>query len=275
MARIFCCNYLNEVDELIKENIVDVDYVKFPSINTDQNAFEKALKIKPVIFHGFAPFDSKIADNKLIDNFSIEKFREILNKTNASYMSGHITAMKSDYPEYVNDDEEYKKVILQNAIKNVNFLKENLDIPIALENIVYSPDGQFIKCVTDTDFISNLIYDTDSYFLFDTSHARVAAYFRNMSFEKYLEGLPLDRLYEVHLSGTIMDEGMGLTAPHTKMNQEDYELLEYLLKNTPVKVITLEYGPVGIATYDAVNPKIKQEFIEQILRIKEIIKKYE
>jgi uncharacterized protein (UPF0276 family) len=112
-------------------------------------------------------------------------------------------------------------------------------------------------------------------FLFDTSHARNAAYNRNMDFQTYIKGLPLDRLYEVHLSGTMMDENIGIVAHHTKMNEEDYEFLKYLLKNTPVKVITLEYGPLKDTNYSCVNPKVKQEFYEQIIRVKEIMKEFD
>lgn len=276
MSRVFCCNYLYELDELIREGKVDVDYVKFPSINTNSQAFERALELKPVIFHGFAPADGNLASPDFIDNINLEDFKSVLKKTNAFYISGHITAIQKDYPDYEIDNQEHKRVIFQNAAKNIQYLKKNFDMTIAIENTVFEPkECEIIKCVTDTDFISSLVYDCNVNFLFDTSHARQSAYNRNMDFKKYLEGLPLDRLFEVHLSGTIMDEVKGLTAPHTKMNQEDYEMLEYLLKNTPVKVITLEYGPLGVAKYDYINPKIKQEFYEQIVRIKEIMEKYE
>lgn len=275
MNRVFCCNYISELDELLKEGAVEVDYVKFPSINTDRNALKRALEIRPVILHGFVPMDGNLGDNNFINSFDLVSFGNDLKLTITPYISGHITATTDHYPDYTSDNEQkYKEIILNNTINNIKFLKQNFSLPLAVENTIYTPEMNILKCVTDTDFICKTVYDTDSYFLFDTSHARVSAYYRNMNFDEYFSKLPMDRIYEVHLSGTIESDDENLLAPHTKMNEEDYNLLEYLLKHTSVKVITLEYGPLDEATYDFVNPRIKQELYEQIIKVQAIMKRY-
>lgn len=275
MSIIFSCNYLKELEELILENKVDVDFIKYPSLKVDDKALERALKLRPVLFHGFAPCDYYMCSREFIKRLDVEHIRNMLKRTGSTYVSAHIGATLKQFPEFSIDDIEgsYEK-LFNIAVQNIEYVKSNFNMPFAIENTVYSPkEIDIIKTVTEPRFINDLIRKTDTYFLFDTSHARQSAYNRGMSFEHYISGLPLDKLYEVHLSGITM-EGDQIRARHTKMNDEDYKLLEYLLENTPVKVVTLEYGPMKSAKYEESNPIFKEELYEQITRVKEIIDKY-
>jgi len=61
-----------------------------------------------------------------------------------------------------------------------------------------------------------------------------------VDFETYLYGLPIDKVYEIHINGWIETESDIMA--HTKINELGYRTLNKLLKECSPKMITLEYG---------------------------------
>ena len=120
-------------------------------------------------------------------------------------------------------------------------------------------------------------------FLFDIGHARAASETLGMPFDEYVERLPMHKIVEVHLAGCVHDLDGHLRPNHSKMNVEDYEFLEKLLeKQSTLRVVTLEYGTLGnkntleecpVVEYGKINEQAKSELYEQLIRLKEILKK--
>lgn len=104
-----------------------------------------------------------------------------------------------------------------------------------------------------------------------------------MDFDEYVKRLPMDRLVEIHLSGVSTTEDGHIWALHRKMNEDDYKFLEEAInKYNTLQTVTLEYGAWAfdeencnypIPKYGVVNEEIKAEVYDQLMRIKEIIKK--
>jgi len=49
---LLACNYSDELIELLKEDIVNVDYIKLGLFEMYKDVWEKALSIKPILLHG-------------------------------------------------------------------------------------------------------------------------------------------------------------------------------------------------------------------------------
>jgi len=74
---------------------------------------------------------------------------------------------------------------------------------------------------------------------------------------------------------------------HGKMNEEDYDFLEKILKKYPsIEFVSLEYGSYNeqadfkdedylypVCNYKTVNAKAKEDVLEQLIRIKEIVER--
>ena len=273
-------NYLKEVEELFNEGKIDfVDYFKLYSLDGDLTPMDWCIEHRPVMFHGLVGKASVFGDANLIDITDIKKTKEVLIKTKTPYLSGHICTRNK---------EQSKEQTIEAIKENVKQYREIFGKEIVLENIPYRDYFKHCDFLLDPELISKIICDNDCMFLFDISHARKAALYLNMPFEEYVSKLPMDRVVEFHLAGMFtMPDGSQIDN-HGKLNEEDYEFLEEAIKKYPtLKYITLEYGshlpkgekeeemPYPVASFKKVNPVVKEEVLEQLTRIKEIIQKAE
>jgi uncharacterized protein (UPF0276 family) len=119
-------------------------------------------------------------------------------------------------------------------------VKEAVELPLILENLPSLHHEKYTYAANPST-ISAVIRTTDSGFLLDIAHARVAAAsYQGMSVENYLEKLPLERTTQIHVSGARVKDGY-LQDTHEAMQDEDYAILKWVLEKSRPKVVTLEY----------------------------------
>lgn len=272
-------NYLKEVQELFEEGKIDfVDCFKLYSLNDDLSPLDWCLEHKEVIFHGIVGGASSFGNKNLIETTNIKETKEVLQKTNVPYISGHIC---------VTNKEQTKEETLEAIKNNIKEFQKILGKKVVLENIPYRSYYEHCLYLIEPEVISQVIYENDCDFLFDLSHARKAALFLQMPFEEYVSKLPMDRVVEIHLAGMYTLPNGNQMDYHGVMHEEDYEFLYNAIRNYPtLKYITLEYGSywpkeklyllnglnLPLASYETVNPIVKKEVYEQLVRIKEILK---
>lgn len=273
-------NYLREVQELFEEGKIDfVDYFKLYSLNSDLSSLDWCLENKGVIFHGVVGKASNFGDCDLLETTDIEKTKEILEKTKAPYISGHICTRNKNQTR-----EETLDAIQRNVAEYRRIFAKD----VVLENIPYREYYKDCLYLIQPEVISQIVYENDCNFLFDISHARKAALFLEMPFEEYVSKLPMDRVIEFHLAGMFtMPDGTQMDY-HGAMQEEDYKFLEEAIAKYPtLKYITLEYGSycpkerldffknltLPLADFDTVNPVVKNEVYEQLIKIQKIVEK--
>ena len=101
-----------------------------------------------------------------------------------------------------------------------------------------------------------------------------------VDFETYLYGLPIDKVYEIHINGWIETESDIMA--HTKINELGYITLNKLLKECSPKMITLEYGRnndrinsnIPLISPNNICNEAKDEIASQIIRLREILNDY-
>lgn len=271
-----CVNYLEETKALIEEGKIDfIDYIKLFSINGDLSPIDWCITKKDVMFHGIiGKTGSNIADKKFFENRDLELQKKYFEITKTPYISMHINAMQEPIP----NENEAIEVIK----KNVDRLRKEFGKEIILENVPAFKGSEY-NFYANPEFISNVIKETKCGFLFDIGHARKAAEILDIPFDEYVSKLPMEKVVEVHLAGCMLNVDGELVPNHSKMNEEDYEFLENLLKTTKsLKTVTLEYGTTvnkklikecPLVAYGVVNEDAKKEVYEQLMRLKEILKK--
>lgn len=272
-----CVNYLMELRELIPECKIDyIDYIKLYSIDGDLSPFDWCRSQREVMFHGYVGHGSNIADADFLERRDNDEQRDYFKRANTPYVSTHINRSF--------EDPATEEEVTERIKNNIQFLKDEFGMRVILENVPYHPKKAYNKFMVMPEYIKKSVYENDCGFLFDIGHARAAAERLDIPFDEYVSRLPMDKLVEIHLAGSMKTKSGGITPNHSKMHEEDYEFLEWAIQNCPtLETITLEYGPIDqtetidktpYASATEINPQIKDEIVEQLDRIYEIMKKY-
>ncbi len=132
-----------------------------------------------------------------------------------------------------------ERLMVKRLIGRVRGLQEALDVPVVLENMPMLPGGKY-QFQSDPRIINTILEQTGCNMLLDTSHARVAAALRGWQIEDYINELPLEKVVHMHVSGPREKNGVLYDA-HEPLGEEDYRVLEWILKRTRPQVLTLEY----------------------------------
>lgn len=123
---------------------------------------------------------------------------------------------------------------------NVHALAEALPVPLILENLDYCSGGAY-EHICEPEFIRAVLEATGAGLLLDLAHARVSAARMGQPIERYLAGLPLDRVLQMHVSGPRPRDGV-LADAHEPMLEVDYDLLRHVLSLTQPRAVSLEYS---------------------------------
>ncbi|MCH8330417.1 MAG: DUF692 family protein [Bacteroidetes bacterium] len=132
--------------------------------------------------------------------------------------------------------------MLEFAEENLRWLKEELSgsATIAVENNNFYPTEAY-HFITQPSFLKELVHSNDIGFLFDMAHARVTAHNKYISYEDYCNGLPLDRLEQIHISKHAVDEnGMAYDA-HEIITQDEFDEVNRLIREYDPNYLTIEY----------------------------------
>lgn len=92
--------------------------------------------------------------------------------------------------------------------------------------------------------MSRLLRENNVSFLLDLTHAKITCLYNGWNIHDYLCELPLDLVVEIHVNGSGHDKEGFPADTHQAMEDEDYELLEWVLKYTSPSVVTLEYNGI-------------------------------
>lgn len=177
-----------------------------------------------------------------------------------------------------------RQTALAHIVRNTRALGERLQTPLLLENIPFSPNLAHVH-VCEPDFVSEVLARSGCDLLLDLAHARVSASVLGLDAHTYLEALPLERTAEIHLSGPrrlcevdarrqrLVRENARSVAhlvafgeehlidAHETLQEEDYDLLAWVLARTRPRAISLEYYREPLALR------------EQLLRLGEMLRR--
>ena len=133
--------------------------------------------------------------------------------------------------------------MIANARENIRTVRDIFgnNIEIAVENNNYYPTPVY-KTITDSSFLSTIVNENNIAFLFDIAHAKVTAHNRNICFDEYTEGLPLNRCVQLHISEFgINSRGIAYDV-HEEPGRELYACIKNLLSRyKKIKYVTVEY----------------------------------
>jgi uncharacterized protein len=220
------------------ENLVEAVEVG-PWFTAEQvRAYRQLLPGMPFHFHA-ADMIERIG----ITSTTGKRVAEYLICTESPWISVHISVWN---PGEVEQMKTGQRVPLpdperggQMFIRKVMQLAHSIQIPVLIENVEPLPFEGY-NYWARPDFICHVLEQTQCSFLLDTGHARISAENLGMDAHDYLQLLPLERVVQVHISGPRRVGG-SLIDVHQPLQEEDYDLLEFVLTRAHPQVITLEY----------------------------------
>ena len=161
--------------------------------------------------------------------------------------------------------EVYTEIeMLAHARDNTKWLRGALkkDIKIGLENNNYYPTLAY-SIVTEGRFLSKVVDQNGLYLLLDIAHAMVTAHNTNISYNEYIESLPLDKLIQLHICQPYISDGEIATDEHSAPNNDMFnEVISLVEKHHQIEYLTVEfYKDVSILIQSIVllRKKMKRE----------------
>lgn len=238
------CNWSEALIDLINNNRIDIDYIKMGAYGEFDKQFDIVRLLKPILLHGLGYFECSGMKNISIIDF--QRANELILKCGSPHYGLHLAIQNTDMSTGMNDNDIYIHMS-----KQIQIFKKRLTVPLLLENTPDSPQDRTVfnhYPYAEYDKISRLLNDNDVNLLLDLTHAKITALYRNWNIYDYLKALPLHRIKEIHVNGSGYDEQGFPADTHQPMNNEDYELLDWLLLYSNPDIITLEYN--GIESED-------------------------
>ena len=218
--------------ELLYTKDLPLDYIKCPLSPASRAEIGKAKHYLPVLMHGWGPPGYSVTMREIPEP---ELLQELAETSQTPFLSAHL-----EYdPE--RDGELNHTRLLGRIRENVRRLKTLTGLEVLLENVPWYPWKARPRRSTDPEFFAEVLEASGAYLLLDLSHARVAAWHRGEADWDYVGQFPLERVWEIHVSGPRLGQ-KGLQDWHMSLLEEDYALLEQTLARTPnLRVLTLEY----------------------------------
>jgi uncharacterized protein (UPF0276 family) len=139
----------------------------------------------------------------------------------------------------LHEREEMKQI----ASKNFKRIKQIFgdDILLAVENNNYYQTGAY-EIICDPLFISEIVRENEIGFLFDIAHAHVSCRNMGVTYNKYMQGLPLDRIYQIHICKSSVRENGEAFDAHLEPDDKEWKEIDLLKKVAPeLKYLTIEF----------------------------------
>jgi len=227
---------------LLAAGQIDIDYLETGGHYVERTVAQ--FPGRPLLLHN-SVFNWSLAHPTALEEQQIVvRTLEALERTRAPWLSIHLgfSAAEVIFEVHMNAlspalgcDE-----LFANICGNVRSLADAIPAPLILENLDYCPGGAY-EHVCEPAFIAAVLDETDAGLLLDLAHARVSASRMGMPIERYLGQLPLEQVRQLHISGPRARDGVLFDA-HEPLQDEDYALLEWVLRRTEPLALTLEYN---------------------------------
>lgn len=258
------CNYSPELMELVSAGEAPVDFVKAGAYGLFLEELPKIRAIRPVLLHGMGKNErTGMPDYRALD---YDRMNELLRRYGSPHLGIHLAVTNADAGGGLTDGE-----IDRRMAECAHYFRERIRVPLLLENVGDSPDERVnydLIPFVEPERIRRVLEASGAGLLLDITHAKVAAQYRRWDLRAYLSEFPLDKVGEVHLTGSAFDADGAPYDAHGPLGEEDFETLSWVLARTDPAVVTLEYGgPAGFQGPQADRAVL----LDQLRRIHSII----
>jgi uncharacterized protein (UPF0276 family) len=296
MAMQFAVNYSLLAADLLCEGQIQLDLFKCPAW---PDLIASVQEVYPVYVH--FPLRVGAGINNAIDTETGQpadwrKVETLLAQTNTPFVNVHLAPSTGDYPDIPADttEPEHIKVLTERMVQDVRAVVKQFGAERVIVENDHASRGRLLRPAHLPEIICRVIEESGCGFLFDLSHARLAAHDLNMGIREYINGLPIERVCEIHVTGIQRIEGhwinvarqvgidtdtiqafAGQLLDHLPMTSEDWEFAAWAMRQVHSGVwehpwaVTFEVGGVS-GLYEAVADR--DVLATQIPRLYDLVK---
>ena len=204
----FSVNYSPALARLVTAGQVQVDVFKCPAW---PDLIQEAVQAGPCYVH-FAlgvgngwgmPFDSEFKAPADLDRIA-----DILAMTGTPQINTHFVPSVKHHPSIPSDsrDPAHVRKVIDDAKRDLEPLIHRFGAEhVMVENIIN--EFGWLTVAVLPEVIHTLLEETGCGFLFDQSHARLAAANLGLDPRDYADSLPVNRMREMHITGLATIEG--------------------------------------------------------------------
>jgi len=299
----FGLNYSKAAIKLYDEGVIQPDVFKCPAW---PDLIAKVKDRYPLYIHFPLAVGAGIGtaiDGETKQPADWAKFEKLLALTNTPYLNLHLHAPRERFGLHIKDADPFnREQTLENLIRDVESVIQRFGKEMVIVENGFNLGPDPLYPAYDAETASLVVEATGCGFLFDISHARIAAMRLGQDYRDYIARLPLHAIREIHITGMqrvneywlkraeasgvsreiiesyIGPDGAWLPngmTDHLPLSDEDWEIMTWAAQQLQQGiwaepwVISLECGGVGPfweATYT------EEEMRAQVPRLLDIFK---
>lgn len=245
----FAVNYSPILAELVQEGKVCIDRFKCPAW---PDLLAEARQVLPVYIHFPLTIGNGTGgpiDDEQKQPADLDRFAELLEQTGTPLVNTHFVPAAANYPGIDISSHSARDIerVLSNTLRDLEpLLKRFGPERVTIENIIN--EWGWLTMAVMPEVITRLLDESGCGFLFDLSHARLAARSLGLDERTYVSALPVDRIREIHITGLQLMAGdlydrlmaagnpggfagmmAGKWMDHLPMTDADWPVLEWMM----------------------------------------------
>ncbi len=219
-------NYSLMARDLLRGGHIDLDLYKCPDTAESVRA---ARQDRPAYVH-FALH----AGAQRVAAADWAHIEHLLENSDTHYINVHIAPNLRDFPglELDTRDPAWTERLTEATLADIDHAARRFGAErVILENVPWDPDPQYAipRPVLELDVINRIVRESGCGYLLDLSHARIAALYLGIDEIAYIDAMPVDRLRELHITGTRYFDHESRWRDHYPMLTHDWRLAEHAL----------------------------------------------
>ncbi len=218
-------------DFLVRE--IPVDFVEIVSENfmveggRPLYVVDAVRERHPVAMHGVS---MSIGSAEGLKPEYLQRLKALAKRVSPLWVSDHLCWTGVDgFNSHDLRPLPYTAETLEVACKNINFAQDFLERPLLIENpssyVAFRDDD-----MTEWEFLTALCARTGCYLLLDVNNIHVSATNHGFDPLDYLEGVPLDRVRQIHLAGPSEGEGVLIDTHDHDVPARVWDLYETIIR---------------------------------------------
>jgi uncharacterized protein (UPF0276 family) len=221
-----------EIDflEIIADHYFDSSSTKRAELELLKNNF-------PLVPHGLA---LSLGSAEGIAPSYLRSFAKVVERVQPAWCSDHIAFTRAGGVDIGHLTAIPKtRASLQVLKKNIQRVRDAVDVPLILENITESlryPGDEF----SDAEFLGEICEQNDIGLLLDVTNLYMNSLNHGYCALGVLERLPADRIVQLHFSGGHLEDGIWVDSHSRETPSEIWDLLGEVLSRASVRGVVLE-----------------------------------
>ena len=192
----------------------------------------------------------------------VEQLKELIALSSAHWLSDHVSYTHVNGLEIGHlTPVPFTEEAALKIIENLRRVKDAVSCPVAIENITYQfrwPNNE----MSEAQFLTTILEEADVGLLLDVENVYNNATNHRYDAVDFIDRLPLNRLFQIHLAGGRWKENRRLDTHDNIVEEEVWALLRHVRSRVMIPAVTLEWDR-NLPPFDVI--------LEQLSRARAIV----